>query len=552
MALPPGDAVNLFLWNLDSTFPSQEAVDPISKGCYFKLFNNNPGCSQYNTLVGQPGQNIQFAVNYYGYLQGTNSQIYNPSNYSEVWAADIFEFIFNLYGIPVENQYLFRYTDSQAQWYSIFSLIDGTYGVDNGYYNNGNWKFVMVKTAVGQETPTRTTITSNTTVSPEFIYPPGSTNIPQVTLTIQNGNVFQTGTYVLEIYDPTITLAYTVTLINSTANLTQLVFSASPTYPTFDFGSTIGIFTCYLNYVNTGFNIYKYNVLDNINVALLYSQITPVIIDQPNLVSEFTLTIPEGQSVTEFPAGTYNITFTDPGQGGQILTQQVILPNDQQSAPAPFLLVPNVSLSNMAIYSVEGFYTGSSTEAQFSVLNNVLVNCFLKGTKILCGTKIDNEIIEKYVEIENIAPGMLVKTHQNGFIPVKYNIQSKMINNPNNPSMHKLYIYKKDKYQDLQQDLIVTGGHPVLVDNLSLQESIETIKIWNECKTLDNKFRLLTHINNEAEIYPYKGAFVVYDLVLENDDVNKNYGIYANGLLTESIEEIYFINSKLFQQTKFD
>ena len=38
-----------------------------------------------------------------------------------------------------------------------------------------------------------------------------------------------------------------------------------------------------------------------------------------------------------------------------------------------------------------------------------------------------------------------------------------------------------------------------------------------------------------------KKKFILYHVVLENDNENKNYGVYANGgILTETINEKYY------------
>ena len=34
----------------------------------------------------------------------------------------------------------------------------------------------------------------------------------------------------------------------------------------------------------------------------------------------------------------------------------------------------------------------------------------------------------------------------------------------------------------------------------------------------------------------------VFDIVLENDNSHQNYGIYVNGILTESMDEYFFLN----------
>jgi len=60
---------------------------------------------------------------------------------------------------------------------------------------------------------------------------------------------------------------------------------------------------------------------------------------------------------------------------------------------------------------------------------------------------------------------------------------------------------------------------------------------------IDDKYLLLSCVSNLFdEYYSNDSAFDVYHLLLENDDINKHCGIYANGVLSESISEDVFNN----------
>ena len=50
----------------------------------------------------------------------------------------------------------------------------------------------------------------------------------------------------------------------------------------------------------------------------------------------------------------------------------------------------------------------------------------------------------------------------------------------------------------------------------------------------DNKYRLIACVDNEAQPWTNEGIFNIYHLALDTNDININFGIYANGLLVET------------------
>lgn len=158
--------------------------------------------------------------------------------------------------------------------------------------------------------------------------------------------------------------------------------------------------------------------------------------------------------------------------------------------------------------------------------------CFNHGTMIL--TK-DEDGKEAYREIQDLRPNDLIKTHKHGYIPIDA-IGSREIHNPGNSerTKNRLYRLSKDKYPDLFQDLYMTGCHSILVDNLSEKQRKETIQDLNNIFITDDKYRLMTYLDDKSEPWSKDGVFTIYHIALEHDDPYMNYGIYANGLLVES------------------
>lgn len=168
--------------------------------------------------------------------------------------------------------------------------------------------------------------------------------------------------------------------------------------------------------------------------------------------------------------------------------------------------------------------------------------CFKKGTKILC-LKNNQEV---YTLIENIKKYDLVKTLNDGYLRVNFIGKSSINNSDNNErTLERLYKCSKNKYPELTEDLFITGGHSILVDNLTEIQKEKTNKIWKQMQMTDNKYRLMAAIDERSEPYQHQGEFSIYHIALENQDHYGNYGIYANGLLVETCSLVCIVLSNM-------
>ena len=158
--------------------------------------------------------------------------------------------------------------------------------------------------------------------------------------------------------------------------------------------------------------------------------------------------------------------------------------------------------------------------------------CFLEGTKILA---MDKKRIMKYIPIEKLKPGMLVKTLHAGFVPIKY-IGYSTIYNPGLATRvrDQLFIYKKSAYPELTEDLVLTGNHSILVDTITDEEREQIIETLGNLYVTEQRYRLPAFNDKRAVPYEQRGDFRIWNLALENEDYYANYGIYANGLLVET------------------
>lgn len=180
-----------------------------------------------------------------------------------------------------------------------------------------------------------------------------------------------------------------------------------------------------------------------------------------------------------------------------------------------------------------GFLTISFTAspADIYMLNlNIVASCFLKGTKILTEN-------EGYIPIEECVPGTFVKTTGEQSLPVKY-LYHKKLHHRHTYHLNNLYILRKQDYEGAIDDLIVTGGHPILVDKVSEHESALNKKYYPKLTFVDDKIRLLSVINEKAELNRElaEGIYDLYDIIFEGE----NRPIYANGILTESMSQDYY------------
>jgi hypothetical protein len=157
--------------------------------------------------------------------------------------------------------------------------------------------------------------------------------------------------------------------------------------------------------------------------------------------------------------------------------------------------------------------------------------CFLEGTKILAF--IDNK--ETYAPIQTLRKGDLIKTSMDGYKAID-TIGYSTINNPGHDQRIKDRLYKcsQDKYPELIEDLVLTGGHSILVNELTDKQREETIKCSNDIFVTDEKYRLFAFLDDRTKPYTIEGQHTIWHLALENDNYYWNYGIYANGLLVET------------------
>jgi quercetin dioxygenase-like cupin family protein len=146
--------------------------------------------------------------------------------------------------------------------------------------------------------------------------------------------------------------------------------------------------------------------------------------------------------------------------------------------------------------------------------------CFGKGTLIQCegGS----------VPVEELKTGMMVKTLKHGYKAITL-MGTSTLRNPGGSERvrERLYVYPKE-------NLILTGGHSVLLDDVSGDQLNRIKKSFGGVFFTEGKIRLMAMDDETAEPYLTKGIFPIYNFVLEAPNENTNYGVFANGKLVES------------------
>ena len=158
--------------------------------------------------------------------------------------------------------------------------------------------------------------------------------------------------------------------------------------------------------------------------------------------------------------------------------------------------------------------------------------CFLEGTEVLC--QVDG--VEKYVPVESLEKGTLVKTSLNDYKAVQV-IGHGTLQNPGDDTRleNRLYKCSPSKYPELTADLYITGCHSILEFPLTDKQKEDTLKRVGKMYITDKKYRLMACDDQRAEPWNSEGTYNIYHFALENEDDGLNYGVYVNGgLLVET------------------
>ena len=207
----------------------------------------------------------------------------------------------------------------------------------------------------------------------------------------------------------------------------------------------------------------------------------------------------------------------------------------------------NVNTPNSIILGASNLIYNSLGEIAKDNLTNVKtwtitdsgLACMHETIDVLC--LINNE--QEYINIKNIKKGDNVVTYKDGIVKVK-SIHKCQTFNSKKKKASNFFILPKDKCSILTHDLIITGGHSIIVDTLTKNELNFMENIYkNNYYKLHDKYKLLPIIHKDFICKNDESVEDVYMLLLENTDSQYSYGVYANGgYLIETCGEQSFIN----------
>jgi hypothetical protein len=246
-----------------------------------------------------------------------------------------------------------------------------------------------------------------------------------------------------------------------------------------------------------------------------------------NVTYEFTLT-PVAYYPTEVDAiaNTNNLGYSGSFVVGSFggYTRWRIASNSTGTSPQ------NIVYNNGDILNSDGLYYLYPS-----------VPCFLEGSTILC--QVDG--IEKYIPVEQLKKGVLVKTSLDGYKPVIL-LGKGTIQNPGNNERteNRLYKCSTSKYPQLKNDLYITGCHSILEFPITEKQKEDIIKHIGKLFVTDKKYRLIACVDERAEPWNSKGIYTIWHFALENRDERMNYGVYANGGLLVETCSINFLKNR--------
>jgi hypothetical protein len=223
-------------------------------------------------------------------------------------------------------------------------------------------------------------------------------------------------------------------------------------------------------------------------------------------------------------SGSYIVGGGGPYGPGGGYTSWRIASNSTGTSPQ------NVVYLNGNVLNVDGIYSLYASAP-----------CFLEGSTILC--HVDG--IEKYIAVEQLEKGTLVKTSLDGYKPIVL-IGKGTIQNPGNDERteNRLYKCSPSKYPELKEDLYITGCHSILEFPITDKQKEDTIKYLGELFVTDKKYRLMACVDERAEPWNSENTYTIWHFALEHYDEKMNYGIYANGGLLVETCSIYFLKNK--------
>jgi hypothetical protein len=275
------------------------------------------------------------------------------------------------------------------------------------------------------------------------------------------------------------------------------------------------------------------------------SILVPTIVSSNIITNNFIYIDP--RTNTQFPFKTFNDSdFLIPPYSNAYLPSWkcfpyngvIIRPTTWLGANGNKIFLSNLIDADLINFS-EGIARLQSSLTDISIVYEITpqLHCFNENTKILC---LNNQFKEVYVPVQELKKGSIVKTFKHGYRKIE-NIGKGTFQN--NPDRWDNCMYVLSKNSSMTEDLIITGGHSILVDKVSDEEEVEQKNYWpnGEAEKIDNKTLLLAAASKKFNKIQNNNVFTFYHFYLENDGIKKRrFGVWANGVLVDTPSKLEY------------
>ena len=262
------------------------------------------------------------------------------------------------------------------------------------------------------------------------------------------------------------------------------------------------------------------------------------------------ITTAPGGSVAAYPYNGYNFLFISKYDGitsyCRIDTAQMN-PSDptkydylQQNVYSFQEAAINISITGAKLYTLSSYLNPYSSITYYNVYQLQIgvadiPICFLKGTYIYTN--------EGYKLIETLKKGDFVNTFKDNYVRIDTIVEEEIFHDAEKErNSRQLFKLSYPEYPQLLKDLYITGAHSILVGKLTEKQEKQIIKDYGRTFATDLFDRLPAYIDEKAKVHEESGTYTIYHLCLENENMYSNYGIFANGLLVESISKNDCVN----------
>jgi hypothetical protein len=165
--------------------------------------------------------------------------------------------------------------------------------------------------------------------------------------------------------------------------------------------------------------------------------------------------------------------------------------------------------------------------------------CFREGTQLL--TSDDGQ--DRWVPVEQVANGMSLRTVTHGDVPVVASWKTWRTPHAQPHHPDNLYRLRRDQDPRLIDDLWVTGSHSLLHETLTPAQEMAMKRVCAAVTQegvamppqIDGWWKLAAMFDPRLEECREEPAGFVYHVALMHDDPAQEFGIWANGVLAETV-----------------